>query len=251
VALPIGLQLFTVQKEIAADRDGTFRELARIGYDGVELAPTDWPDVAELKSLLTETGLKLMSRHVPFARIRDKFDEVRDYCQELGIKNVVVPSIPGPAYQNEDELRKIVEQIAVIARNCRESGLRCSYHNHATEFQNTIQGQEVFDFIFEQVGTELLNAQIDTFFVEQVEKNPAQYVRRFSGHIPLLHCKDKANAPGAVQTEVGRGTIDWPAVFQAAKDAGVEWLIVEQNCGDEPALPSVRMSYDFVKSLNA
>lgn len=34
----------------------------------------------------------------------------------------------------------------------------------------------------------------------------------------------------------------------AAKDAGVEWYIVEQNCEVYPALESARMSFEFLES---
>ena len=48
-------------------------------------------------------------------------------------------------------------------------------------------------------------------------------------------------------TELGRGTIDWPAVLAAAAEAGTEWYLVEQNCEDGPALESIRISYEFLR----
>ena len=101
---------------------------------------------------------------------------------------------------------------------------------------------------FATISADLLKAQIDTFFIEQVGKSPAEYIRKYAGRLPLLHLKDKANELGAVQAEVGHGTIDWTAVLAAANEAGVEWLIVEQNCADRPAFKSVEMSFDFLKS---
>lgn len=244
----VGVQLFTLKNDVAADLTGTLRRVASIGYQGVELPPKPWPDVEELKSLLEETGLKVSSAHVLFERLRDDFAAVSEYCRALAITDVVLPNIPKSAYQDEAELRRTVVEIAGIAQKCHDAGLRCSYHNHQTEFENTIDGQEVYDYIFETIDADLLKAQIDTFFIEQVGKNPAQYIRRFAGRVPLLHLKDKANEPGAVQSEVGHGIIDWTAVLAAADEAGVEWLIVEQNCGDRPAFKSVQMSYDFLKS---
>jgi sugar phosphate isomerase/epimerase len=46
---------------------------------------------------------------------------------------------------------------------------------------------------------------------------------------------------------VGRGILDWPAIFAAAKDADVRWYIVEQDECRGDSLESARISAEFMR----
>lgn len=248
IKIPVGVQLFTVRNELAEDVAGTIKRIAEVGYQGFELLPKGWPELDVMKGLLDETGLKMFSAHVPLDRLRDDFDAVAEYCGACGATDLVVPSMGGPVYKDDALLKKTVDDIADIGRKCIDAGFRCSYHNHATEFENTVDGMEVLDYVFETIPADLLLTQLDTFFIEHVGKNPAEYIRRFKGRLSLLHLKDKSKDPSMQNTELGNGTIDWDAVFEAANEVGPDWLIVEQNCQGMPALDSIAASYEFLKS---
>lgn len=47
--------------------------------------------------------------------------------------------------------------------------------------------------------------------------------------------------------ELGQGSVNLPAVIEAADQAGVEWLIVEQDVCQNPPLQSIENSYNWVK----
>jgi sugar phosphate isomerase/epimerase len=141
-----------------------------------------------------------------------------------------------------------IAEIGKIAVACHDAGFRLSYHNHAFEFTDRVGGHEAHDAIFASVSPDLLKAELDTFFIQDVGKDPAAYIRRYAGRLPLLHLKEKAKpSAGTQNAEVGDGIIDWDAVFAAAEGAGVEWYLVEQNCEAFPALQSIGMSLDFLR----
>ena len=50
-------------------------------------------------------------------------------------------------------------------------------------------------------------------------------------------------------TQVGKGTLDFPAILNACDAAGAEWLIVEQDRCERPPLESVGMSLAYLQSL--
>jgi sugar phosphate isomerase/epimerase len=53
---------------------------------------------------------------------------------------------------------------------------------------------------------------------------------------------------GSIDTlELGKGIIRLPEVVQAASDAGVEWLIVEQDQCQNPPLDSVSTSMKWLQ----
>lgn len=246
---PVAVQLWTVRREMASDLAGTLARIAETGYAGVELWFQEAPPVAELKAILDDTGLKAMGAHVPYLQLRDQFDAVAEYHAALGNTDLAIPIIPADLRQSAENWRKRVVEIAEIGRKARDAGFRLSYHNHSVELEEMVDGQEAHDFIFESVDADLLKAELDTFFFAEMGKDPVAYIRRYSGRAPLLHVKELSKTPEVSRsTELGQGVIDWDGVFAAAEDAGVEWYIVEQNCEQLPALESIRVNLDFLRS---
>ncbi len=79
--------------------------------------------------------------------------------------------------------------------------------------------------------------------------DPVEYIRKYSGRMPILHVKDMAGDQDRSFTEVGRGTLDWSAIHAAALEAGVEVYAVEQDrCAGDP-LESARISLEFLSDL--
>jgi sugar phosphate isomerase/epimerase len=60
--------------------------------------------------------------------------------------------------------------------------------------------------------------------------------------------KDFASAAGRGFRPVGEGAIDYERILPAAVDAGVEWLLVEQDETDGPALEAVERSLAAVRA---
>jgi len=247
---PVAIQMWTLRDELKNGLSKTLQRAAQIGYEGVELwFPGPFPPVKEMKTILAEANLKVAGAHVPLDAMTSDFPRVADYHREIGNRNLVVPHIPAPRARNEDDWKSVVKDLAAVGRKCADAGFRLAYHNHSIEFEMKVGGIEVHDYIFSSVPADLLAAELDTYFIQFVGKNPAQYVRKFSGRVPLLHLKDVSKTPEKYKNaEIGRGTIDWDSVFKAAEEAGVEWHIVEQNCDEYPTFESIRMSLDYLKS---
>ncbi|MBR7078204.1 MAG: sugar phosphate isomerase/epimerase, partial [Clostridia bacterium] len=63
---PIGLQLYSVRDDLAADFEGTLKAVAEMGYDGVEFAGLCGKSAEEAKALCEKYGLVPVSAHIPF-----------------------------------------------------------------------------------------------------------------------------------------------------------------------------------------
>jgi sugar phosphate isomerase/epimerase len=232
---------------MAADLGGTLKEIGAIGYKGVELWFPEWPDQPDdLKRMVADAGLKVPSSHVPFRSLRDNLDHVAEFHRALGTRYLTIPNIPPDLRQSEEEWKSRVTEIAAIGRACKDAGFQLAYHNHAFEFEATIDGVEIHDYIFSHVEEDLLKTELDTFFIADVGKDPADYIRRFGERMPILHLKEKHPSPDYMNAEVGQGTIDWDAVFKAAEGSAVEWYVVEQNCQENPPLESIRISFEYL-----
>src|ERR1700722_3687100 len=55
--MPIGLELYTVGKEMEEDPRGTLKQVAAVGYKEVELSPLSKIGAKELRQMLDEVGL--------------------------------------------------------------------------------------------------------------------------------------------------------------------------------------------------
>jgi sugar phosphate isomerase/epimerase len=90
---------------------------------------------------------------------------------------------------------------------------------------------------------------MDVCWVQYAKQDPLQYVKRYAGRLPLLHLKDFRSSDQAQMdtVELGVGEVDLINVIKEASDAGVEWLIVEQDRCANPPLESVESSLKWVK----
>src|SRR5207245_2765018 len=72
--------------------------------------------------------------------------------------------------------------------------------------------------------------------------DPVALLERARGRCPLVHVKDFRARGERSFCPVGDGSIDYGRVAPAAIRAGVEWLLVEQDETDGPALEAARRS---------
>jgi sugar phosphate isomerase/epimerase len=49
--------------------------------------------------------------------------------------------------------------------------------------------------------------------------------------------------------EVGEGNLNWPRILDAAKKAGVEWYIVEQDICERDPFDSLKISLENLKAM--
>jgi len=248
MAIPVGLQLWTVKQDTARDLPAALKAVADVGYQGVELWFADWPPADELKGILDECGLKAIGAHHVLPKLRDEFDAIAEYLKVVGCTDVAIAMVPEELRPDEDGWKRCAGEIAALGERCNAAGLRLSYHNHAYELEERVGETSAHEFLFASIPADLLKVQLDTCFVKAVGEDPAAYIRRYAGRLPLLHLKDFAPppAPGG-STELGRGQVDFDSVLAAAPEAGVEWYIVEQTCSGS-GLDSIRTSYGFLKS---
>jgi sugar phosphate isomerase/epimerase len=247
---PLAVQIYTLRNDLANDVPGTLQAVADIGYNGVELWFAKWPPADELKAILDDTGLQPAGAHVSFLELRDNLDAVIAYHRAVGNADLAIPFLSEDLRGTSEAWHERVVEFAQIGARCRDAGMRLSYHNHAMEFQEFVDGVEAHDFIFSQVDSNVLKAQLDTYFITSVGKDPVAYLERYSGRVPLLHVKELGTVDGRQDTvEVGRGVLNWPAILEAAESAGVEWYIVEQDRQTRPALESIAMSYEYLRGL--
>lgn len=243
----IGLQMYTVREDTAKDFRGTLRRVAEMGYEGVEFAGYGDIPAQEMKELLDELGIQAFGSHVGWKKLQDDLQGEIDYLKTIGAKYAIVPHLDE---EQRKDWKKLFEEFAVVGEEMSKQGLIFGYHNHAFEFEDKMDGSYVFDAMFDQVDAKLLKVEMDIGWVQYAGEEPIQYIHKYAGRLPLLHLKDfRKGEPGTpIDTvELGQGDLNLIDVIQAASEADVEWIIVEQDKCANPPVQSVETSMKWLK----
>jgi sugar phosphate isomerase/epimerase len=245
----VGIQLYSVRDLSEKDFLGTIKQIAEIGYKNVELAGYYGVSAKDLRAALSDAGLNVPSAHVGLTmdqkdKWQDNLKASVEYASELGIRRFIVPWYPLPKEPTEDDVNQMAEVLEQASDIVTGSGMSFGYHNHDFEFK-PVNGKLVIDTLFERIPASKLFAEFDLGWVKVAGQDPAAYVEKYAGRLPLVHAKDfKADG---VDTEIGRGTVDWDAALAASEKAGVEYVIIEQERYDVGSLESAKLNFAWFR----
>ena len=107
----------------------------------------------------------------------------------------------------------------------------------------------IHELLLTEIGPELMQVELDLYWVKKAGLDPKSYLCKYKDRTPIIHIKDMTADERGFFTEVGRGIINYPAIFEKAAELGVTYMLVEQDHCERPPLESVRMSFDYLKSL--
>ena len=248
----IAAQLYTVRERLQSPEHLTevLTRLREIGYTAVEVAGLGPKAADKLGSELRSAGLVACAAHESLADLMADLPAVAERCRDWGCRYVVVPSVPAD-YRSAAGFRRFAQEAAEIAGRLDAYELRLAYHNHNFELERW-DGKTGLEILFESAPRDVLDAELDTYWLQAAGANPSAWLRKLAGRVPLVHLKDMRVVDGrATQTEVGEGSLDWRGILSACREAGTEWLVVEQ---DEPvgdALESLAVGYRNLERLLA
>ena len=239
----IGLMLYTVREDCARDFEGTLRAVASLGYEGVEFFDLHGHDTAIVRGWLDEFRLVACGRHAALDALETRLPTLAAECATLGSDRLVLSWIKPPS--STDAAKEMAGRLAGIARESAQLGLRFGFHNHDGEVRPLDGGDSFLD---ELLAGDDLFLELDLGWAWTAGVDPVILLRRARGRCPLVHVKDFASAEGREFRPVGEGAIDYARILPAAVDAGVEWLLVEQDETDGPALEAVERSLAAVRA---
>lgn len=277
---PIGIQLYTLGDLPRTDLDGALGGLSRIGYRKIELPGYLGKSPAVMRAALDRAGLICSSVHVGFSGGSGEFPDlsgdlaqVADQALAVGAQYVVAPMFKAPPDQKlvplpgedlpavikriagsmtADQWKLLADRLNAIGERLKRHGLAFGYHNHNVEFAP--HGDTTgWDILLSRTDPDLVVFELDVGWVSAAGLNPVEVLSRHPGRYRLMHVKDlKDSTPQNFlltmnPAEVGAGRIDWPAVLDAARTAGVREYFVEQEPPFEhDRMESARISFDFL-----
>jgi sugar phosphate isomerase/epimerase len=268
LGLPIGLQLYSVRGLLPKDYAGTLRQLGALGYREVEAAGFFGHRPSEVKQAMDDAGLNCVSAHYSLRDLLPQVEETIQFGKDLGLRYIVcaAPWLKDPSSVNDpgsraardkmtlDDWRWNAEQFNRIAERVNAAGMLFAYHNHTAEFRSE-NGMVFYDELIRTTDPAKVRFEMDCGWVVVGGKNPADYLARYPTRISMLHVKEfkmsgwTAGSEPPPSTEMGRGSIDYRPIFEAAKKAHIEHAFVEQEEFDMPPMDALKIDADYMRAL--
>jgi sugar phosphate isomerase/epimerase len=240
---PLGVQLYSVREEMAADRAGTLRRLAAIGYRLVEAVDLT-RDPTGLRALLDETGLTPVSAH---ARVpRDQREQLAAAAATLGVDTLIVPAIGAEEFTDRDGVARVADQLNEAATWAAGQGLRFGYHNHHWELATVLDGRPALELLADLLSPQVL-LELDVYWAAVGGVDVPDLLTRLGDRVHWLHVKDGPANREDPMTAVGAGVLPIPDILAAAPPDA--WRIVELDRCATDMLTALAESHDYLTGL--
>jgi sugar phosphate isomerase/epimerase len=244
----IGLQLYTVRRELQKDFEGTLAQVAGIGYSEVEFAGYYDRTPQQVKEILARDNLSAPSSHMQLPAMRQNLDKMIEAAKIIGHEYVALAYRTPDERKTIDDFKQVAESLNKAGETCHKVGIQLAYHNHDFEFV-PMGGDIPFNTLLKGTDPNLVKLELDLYWLTKAKQPVAEMLTKLKGRVALVHIKDMDNTPKQFFTEVGRGIIDYKSLLPLAQKAGVKHYFVEQDeCPGSP-LDSIKISYDYLSRV--
>jgi sugar phosphate isomerase/epimerase len=248
-----GLQLYSVKENMAEDAVATIKAVAGYGYSQIEGFDGGkgifWGmKNTEFKSLTDDLGLDFFASHT---NTYENLEKQAEEAAAIGMKYLINPWV-GPQ-KSMDAFKRITDDFNKQGEICKKHGIRFAYHNHGYTFIE-LDGQISHDYMLENTDPELVDFEMDTYWVYTAGKDPVEYIKKYPNRFTLGHVKDKSgelefSEPNG-STVIGTGIMDFPTILRAGMDNGMKYFIVEQERFDGTTpMEAAEKNAEFMKTL--
>lgn len=243
----IGIQLYTVRRDMERDFEGTLSNIAAIGYKEVEFAGYFGRSPADVRALLDRLGITAPAAHGPLTMLTTNWQKAIDDAKVMGHEYLLVAWLAEDQRRTLDDYRRHADLFNAAGETARKSGVKFGYHNHDFEFAR-IDGKLPYDILLERTDPKLVAMEMDLFWITKGGQSPIEYFERHPGRFEMVHVKDMDASPEKRQVDVGQGSIDWARIFAQGGKAGIRHYFIEH---DEPRSPLefAKASYEYVSRL--
>ena len=188
--MKLGVQLYNFRDYLSADFTAAMRQIAQLGFDGVELVGCKGPMLPEeLADFLHELDLECAGCMYPADLLEDPHSVVYEYARKVQSPAVTI-STRSDNYA--EDWQKFAGQFARIGRAAADNGLVFSYHNHWLECE-VVDGQPAIYRMLDANDPAQVFAEPDICWLTKGRIDPVEFINRYTGRIRQVHFKDIAD----------------------------------------------------------
>ncbi len=228
-----GVQTFTVRKHLKTPSElkTTFLKLYEIGYTHFELARLDFNEAnfEVLKALQKEKGLVYTTSQIEYKVIKNNFDFLMKFSNELNITSIEVSVIPIQRFfQKKQGMLLLAKELNELGRKTKEHGVNLLFHHHNFELVS-MDDKLGIEHLMDNTDSSLVNFVADTYWLASSGYDPYTFINNHIDRIKGIHLRDSMLTSNLLffkcnDTVIGIGSID----FRNIVNLDVDFFSVEQ-----------------------
>jgi sugar phosphate isomerase/epimerase len=244
----VGIQLYSVRKEMLADAAGTLKQLAKIGFKELESARSEKGNYyglspKEIKNICADLGMKLRSGHI---HVDKDWQQSLEQATETGQEYIISAVLPSQG-QTVAHYQESADAFNKLGEACNKAKLSFGYHNHESEFEK-VDGKILYDILLERCDPALVHMEMDLGWVVAAGQDPLHYFSTYPKRFPLWHLKDM-DTVNKHSTEFGKGQVNIKELLQHARQSGMKHFFLEQEEYTHSAFESAKEDFDYLEKL--
>ncbi len=241
----IGLQIYSLGRELTNDVPNGLKKIAEIGYSTIELAgygnrKMGNIEIADYKKMANDAGIKITGSHVnpPIRKYtKDNMGEIADFWKQtvedhvkFGVTTLVQPGMP--TINNHEDAAIVSEAFNKAGEIAKAANIKWGYHNHDREFMRVVEGENtpigsrsrkgdvIYDLLLNGTDPKLVFFEMDVYWTVMGQNDPLEYFAKYPGRFPVLHIKDRSILGKS-------GMMNFRNIFTKAYENGLEEFYVE------------------------
>ena len=255
----IGLQLYSLRDSLPKDVKGILTQVGQAGFSEVETYGFSVKNGffgtggKDFKAMLDDNGLKATSNHFDFNNYieTDSTENIKAYIDTANYLDSSYVTVPWISERlrgtTADDYKKLADKITKVAELCNAANLKLAYHNHDFEFEK-FGDSTGYEILLNNTDKNKVDFELDLYWVVRSGNDPLQLFKKYPGRFTMWHVKDMDKSNQDLNTEIGKGRIDFKAIFAEAKLSGMKHFYVEHETNYFPnPIESVKESCFYVR----
>jgi sugar phosphate isomerase/epimerase len=236
-----------------SDMAGIIKAVAEAGYGGMVTGffRLDVGEAENYKKCQREHNIAQAAIHIggdfgDAESVKKQLENIPDLIRlahKLECENIFLSGSPANAGA---DLISIAQRIGDLGKLLAENGLVLSYHNHNWEIKDDCR---LLYALCDNTDPKHLSFVPDVGWVKMGGGDPAGVLKRLGRRVSNLHFKEFTSE--GQFTELGKGIIDFRAVYEFAKGQPLRdfWIIAEQDQSLIGAKASISQNFDYIENL--
>lgn len=268
----IGLQIYSLGKELTDDVPAGMKKIAEIGYSTIELAgyrgrKMGQYEVSEYRKIVEDAGLKITSAHVNppdrtytkenTVKISDWWKQTVEDHVKLGVSRLIQPGMP--TIETHDDAKLVGEVFNNAGQIAKAAGIKWGYHNHNMEFKRIAKpgetlptgpgailrpvGDIVYDLMMDATDPSLVFFEMDVYWTVMGQMDPLDYFEKYPTRIQVLHIKDRSVLGQS-------GMMNFENIFKKAYSIGINefYVEIEKIKANMTQFEGVKQCFDYLNN---
>lgn len=274
---PLGLQTYSLGRELSADVPAGLKKIKECGYSYVELAGYREGNigqipVADYKKMADDAGLQIISSHLtPTVRgqyTKDNIEQIKDFWKKatedhnkLGVQYMVQPSLP--QCNSQEDAQYVGEVFNAAGEISKAGGIQFGYHNHNYEFNRLTPGgtepitfairnyrppqgepmpKTVEEIFIESTDPSKVIFELDCYWTVMGGQDPVEWINKYADRIQMLHIKDRLILGDS-------GMMNFEQIFKAFYSHNHKYFFVEiEDINSGKQFERIKASADYLNA---